>query len=46
MPEIVLLNHRSFIDLSSPIFLHPEFTAHAAVGLKNEFDSRRAKKRL
>ena len=42
MPEIEPLNYRSFIDFSSPILLHPEFTAHTAVGLKNEFASRRA----
>ena len=42
MPEIEPLNHLSFIDFSSSIFLYPEFTAHTADGLKSEFASRRA----
>ena len=41
IPEIEPLN-LPFIDFSSSIFLYPEFTAHTAVGLKNEFASRRA----
>ena len=32
----------SFIDFSSLLPFHPELTVHTAVGLKNEFDSRRA----
>ena len=42
IPEMEPLNHLPFIDSSLSIFLYPEFTAHTAVGLKNEFASRRA----